>query len=353
MSTADLSRADNLIDLGRNAEAEALLRTFLVGDPENARALRLLTQSLLGTSQTEQCRAAARSAVAADPESEHAHRLLAIASSEAGLARDAERAAREATRLAPNTWQTHYTLGSILQKSGWTSKGAALESALRARELAPNFSGTSNLVGMCYAAMGQPDAAAAAYTEAIRIDPNDAMAMNNLAAIQLRRGRLSSASQLLSSGLSASPQKSVLHRNYDLVLLNLMRRLYMALYLVFLVQLVMAGDAGGSSRPSPYPARLGVGLALVALCGLAAWRVTRNLPRGAHLWARGLFGRVERPHRILIIRFALVLVVDLLLAVTPASAAGAVGTTGFLLFLGLLIVGKASATGSTPPNLRR
>ncbi|MCW2854682.1 MAG: Tetratricopeptide repeat protein [Marmoricola sp.] len=330
-----LARAENLIELGRKTDAEALVRAELIDDPENARALRLLAQALLGSSRTGECHTAARRAVAADPDSEHGHRLLAITAAEAGFGGEAERAAREAVRLAPNTWQTHYTLGSVLRRGGWTRKKDALSSALQALELAPHVSTTHTLVGMCYANLDLTDSATAAYLEAIRLNPNDAMALNNLAAIQMNNGSLSKASATLRSGLSASPQEAILRLNYDVVLLKLMRRLYVALYVVFLVQMQLA------TSKAPYPARIGVGLALVALCAAASAQVTRNLPRGAHLWARGLFGRATQGQRVLIARFILVLAVDIATAISPATVALGIGTAGFFAFVVLLIAALA------------
>jgi Flp pilus assembly protein TadD len=346
---ADLARAQTLIDLGRKRDAETILRTFLSQDTENARALCLLTQTMLGTGRTSETRGMAMRAVSSNPESEHAHRLLAIASSESGLFHDAETAAREAVRLAPFMWQTHFTLGSVLRESsGHGTKMEALHSALRAVEIAPHESMIHNLVGICYASLGDKNTAAGAYAEAIRLDPNNALAMNNLAALQMNRGKLTAASATLRSGLSAAPQEATLRRNYDVVLMKLMRRLYIALYVVFLLQISLASNGSNTS----YWARIGLGLALITLCIASAGRVTRQLPRGAHLWARGLLGRVNTPQKILVIRFLLVLAVDILVAVTPSPIARPIGSIGFVAFIGLALAGYATSPSKSSRALR-
>ena len=89
----------------------------------------------------------------------------------------------------------------------------------------------------------------------------------------------------------------MLHQNYDMMLLSLIRRLYFALIRPSgAVLAVLAGTE------APYLARVATAVILLGVRGRDWRRVTRHLPRGAHLWARGLFRRSSGFARVLVRR---------------------------------------------------
>ena len=249
-----------------------------------------------------------------------------------GRPHDAIWAAREAVRLAPYLWMTHYTLGMALRGGHRPQSSAALECANQAIRLAPHASEAHNLAGLCLDDLKRPVEARRAYAEAVRLNPNDTMALNNLAADTLDRGKLGAAGRLLTSALSSDPQERLLHQNYDAILLKLVRRLYFALILLGVLLAVLAGvDA-------PYFSRVGTVVLLLGVYAAATWRVTRSLPRGAHLVARGLFRRSSGFERVLVAAFVLLSVAVVVMGVAPRETALAVGVGMLVLLRGVGIV---------------
>ncbi len=329
---ADLERAQHLLDLRRPAEAERVLGQVLLEEPESAPALRLLSMALHDQGRDADALATVERAIAAEPDEEHGHRLRAIMLSAVGRPHDAIWAAREAVRLAPYLWMTHYTLGMALRGGHRPQSSAALECANQAIRLAPHASEAHNLAGLCLDDLKRPVEARKAYSEAVRLNPNDTMALNNLAADTLDRGKLGAAGRLLTSALSSDPQERLLHQNYDAILLKLVRRLYFALILLGVLLAVLAGvDA-------PYFSRVGTVVLLLGVYAAATWRVTRSLPRGAHLVARGLFRRSSGLERVLVAAFVLLSVAVVVMGVAPRETALAVGVGMLVLLRGVGIV---------------
>lgn len=325
---ADLVRAGHLAELGRFHEAEVLIRSHLSEDPGSGAALLMLVEVLIDQDRHQEAVAAGERAVQADPEEEQAHRMLSIALAGVSRYNDAVASAREAVRLAPYLWQTHYTLGMALRLGRRPRTRDALACANEAVRLAPHASHTHNLAGLCLDDLRLGDEAIKAYREALRMDPENATAMNNLAASQLEGGRLADASRMLTSGLSTAPQESMLHRNYDFLLLRLVWRLYIALIALGLILGILAGNQ------APYAVRVATVAALLAVYVAAAQRVTRHLPRGTHLWARGLFRRIGWLQRLVVAGFLLLSVTVLVMGLAPSDVALATG-------IGTLVVLRA------------
>jgi len=324
---ATLQRAETLIDLDRGAEAEVMVRGLIAQRPDDAAALRLLTQALIAQDRHDEALPIAKRAVAADPDHEQGHRLLAIVFVERHDYRGALGAALEAVRLAPHLWHTHYVLGMARRIGPHHDDPAkALAAAHRAIELAPHESNPHNLAGICYSDMDQPDHAERAYREAIRLDPTNAMALNNLGALGINQGRLSRGTKFLTNALSVQPQDSLMRSNYDVVLLALIRRLYLALIATVVLVLVM-----GASGADRVPRTITVSV-LLTIYAAATYLVARNLPRGSHLWARGLIRRLEWGGRILVIAFVLLTIGVVVMASVPKRLDAGGTLTGVLVF---------------------
>ena len=317
--TVDLVRARTLIGLRRYAEAEAALRTLLARDPNDAEVLRLLADVLGDLDRHDEQATVARRAVALDPDNVWGHQVLADALVHQRDHDGAVAAAERAVRLAPSLWSTHYTLGRALLVGRRPRARDALTAANEAVRLAPHSSDAHNLAGICLSALTLHDEARQAYTEAIRLDPANALALNNLAALDADGGRLRAALQSLRSGLTTDPQKAVLHQNYDLILLKLIRRLWWALLVLGIALTVMA--AAGS----PYLARAATAAGLLGAYVYLTTRVTKELPRGAHLWARGLLGRVNAGSKVMVLTFLGMSVAVLAMGVAPRATAEAIG----------------------------
>jgi Flp pilus assembly protein TadD len=311
---AALARAQGLVVLRRYPEAEALLRGLVGEEPDAPQPLVLLAHTLLAAGRPAEAVGIARRAVAVDPDQERAHRLLAGAELGAGHRSAAERAAREAVRLAPGEWQAHCVLGAVLRERR-SGTEEALDCALEAIRLAPHEPAAHNLAGLCYGALGLPARATEEFEEALRLDPADATAMNNLAALRLRQGDIPSAGARLTSGLAVDPQQELLHQNYLMLLRRIVRRLHVALAVVGIVLITMV------STGASYPARALTGLAFLAVYGAATVPVLRALPRGTLRAMGGLLGRSRGSRLMSLAILATLAVAVLVLAFAPAAVA--------------------------------
>ena len=122
--------------------------------------------------------------------------------------------------LEPYAWSSHYILCQALLSGRRPRTRQAYEAAQEARDLAPWNPDTHNLVGMCAADLKRPDEAEAAYREALRLDPQHAYAMNNLAALALDRGEFGSAGAGLTAAAQTTPQEEVIRANLDLLVVK-------------------------------------------------------------------------------------------------------------------------------------
>lgn len=340
----DLDRAEALLDLGRYADAERMIRSHLAGNAESAHALRMLTSVLLHQDRDREAVDAGRRAVAVDPEDARGHVLLASGLAAIDEQNEAVHVAREATRLAPYDWSTHYTLGLALRSGRRPRSRQALACANEAIRLAPHQTHAHNLAGLCLDDLKQVKESDRAFREALRLDPANAIALNNLAGNAIDGGRLADASKMLTSALSIDAQRQMLHQNYDILLLRLIRRLYLALAALGAVLVVMV------LAETPYPFRVSVVVLLLGCYAAATRRVVRHLPRGSHLWARGLIRRVDFAQRALVVGFVLLSVGVVVTGVAPRSIA--VGSAIAMLTV-LRMVGIAALIGAVIGLFRR
>ena len=112
-----LANAQNLIRLGRHAEAIPYLTSAIAHEPENPRAWSLLAQAKLGLNDVSGALQAAQRAAAIDPGNEWPFRLIALCYRRQGKHAQAVKAARRAVAVAPNVAVTHTTLASCLVRT--------------------------------------------------------------------------------------------------------------------------------------------------------------------------------------------------------------------------------------------
>ncbi|WP_030198627.1 tetratricopeptide repeat protein [Streptomyces sp. NRRL S-87] len=178
--------ADVLFDLGRYEQAAALAAQHLAGDPGDATALVLLARCRHRLGDIQQALTAVEEALRVEPDAAdawltHAQVLLSLEAYE-----PAERSARRAVELAPQFWGSHYTLGIVLDRTGRRKhRRAAHESAHTAVALAPEESDAHLLVGMTAHRARRYREARQAYETALRLDPDNSQALNNLSLLLL------------------------------------------------------------------------------------------------------------------------------------------------------------------------
>ena len=221
----DLERAETLLDLGRAAEAERVARDHLAAQPESAGALNLLCRALNEQRRHPEAEQAIRAALELEPD-ESMH-VLQLASTQTQLGQQARAVdtALHLLDLEPYEWSSHYILCQALLSGRRPRTRQAYDAAVEARELAPWNPDTHNLVGMCAADLRRPEEAEAAYREALRLDPQHAFAMNNLAALALDRGEFGSAGAGLTAAAQTTPQEGIIRANLDLLVVKWSQRL--------------------------------------------------------------------------------------------------------------------------------
>jgi len=333
-----LVRAETLLDLRRDAEAEQRFREVLASDPQSVRALLGLGRALNRQDRHDEAEQAVRSALAVDPEHAGGHQVLVDVLCDRKDGPGAVAAAERARALAPHDFTSHYQLARALLSLRRPRVRDAYESALRAVDLAPQSPDAHNLVGLCLDALGYHDQAQGAFRNALAIDPVHTLAQNNLAATEMDRGRLGRAAGMLRSAVGNDPQEKRLHQNLDAVLLLLGRRVLWSLFGAAVVLGIML--AAGA----PWWARAVGGAAYVGAVALLAHRVRAQLPSGVSQWGRGIWGRTRWTGRYLMLLLLVLSVGVLLLAFAPHSAAVAAGLAlasslqvlGFVCVLGWL-----------------
>jgi tetratricopeptide (TPR) repeat protein len=214
MVEADLQRARALLDVGRFEQARVALGEYLASSPQSVEALCLLARShQLGRDYHEMLLAADH-AVAAAPASEWAHRLRSIALGKLRLPLQAVAAARHAVELAPYAWQPYVIMvDALLASGGSEARREAYQAALHAQRLAPHEPEVHNSRGRVFQAISDPGAARRAYQEALRLDPQNPTAHNNLAIVELRRGRTTLAGERLGEVLADRPTETLYQEN--------------------------------------------------------------------------------------------------------------------------------------------
>ncbi len=267
-----LDRARQLNDTGHHAEAESAARAVLAGDPDSVAALRVLAQALVGQDRPRDALVPAREACRLDPADVNAMLVLSNAATRAGDGELAVSAAENAVAEAPHDPATHYTLSYALLK-GADRRTSALAEADNAAVLAPGAADVHNLRGLCLSRLGRTDEARAAYRRALAIEPQHALAMSNLAALEIKRNPLSAARRLTRAA-GVAPQERLIHGNLKVAARNFALQVQWLMILGGVVLAIVAESNG--SRVAREAIAVGLGVLAVA----AGAYFVAQLPRG-------------------------------------------------------------------------
>ena len=210
-----------------------------------------------------------------------------------------------------------------------------LAAAREAVLIDPNSTDAQVQIGAALAADGDVDAARAAYFEALRRDPGNTAALNNLAVLEMQGGSAAEAARHLASALAANPQGISARRNLDALAVLVARKAGRWMLLAPFPGLVAA--AAGLDLA----ARI---LAILALVGLptVGFRWWRALTAGQRQALRGLPRRMRARTwfwpvvAALVGGWAIVMSVFLPSAVTSTVVAGYLLVMLYLLLLGAL-----------------
>ena len=172
MMFGQITRATTLMQLGRHAEAEAVLREALSQDMEDAFIWQFLAQVLLAQKKYRQAEDAARQAVKYEPEEDSSHFVLAKVLVETGDSGGALKACQESIRLAPEDAQNHALLSSI----HWAASRYqdCVDAARQALHFDADNETAKFFLGLALSRLGKHAEADSAIDELLSDDPEDA-----------------------------------------------------------------------------------------------------------------------------------------------------------------------------------
>ncbi|MHC9291382.1 tetratricopeptide repeat protein [Mycobacterium sp. LTG2003] len=314
--------AQAYLDSGNYARAEEVLRSALTEDPNNVDLLAGLARAKIGQKDYYAAAFAAHSALAGAPDSEYAKRLYALALQGQGRMPEALWMAWKSVSEHPNVYLAHYIYASMLFSAGHAQQ--ALVAANEALRLNPSSADCWVLRGDIYRSMWGFAAAEADYHEAIRLEPDHASAVNNLAVSRLRRGKTGMALRgFLGAGQLDPGLGELARRNVGVALTGVLR--WSTASVVFLAVALIAAAAMHEEGRSTVLPRFFAGALTVGFIGVLVW----------------IFRRVPWPALRAVLRERFLLVLRLLFvffAVLAGLAMTAVGSTPFTDVLGALLL---------------
>jgi tetratricopeptide (TPR) repeat protein len=173
-----------LADQNQYAGAQSALERSVQLSPNWIVARITLGDFYLSRGKAVDALASYRAAVMAEPNNPDTHYSLAKGLEASGDHSSAEAEFRASIGLAAQLPLTHIALGDLLSRTGRTDAGIAeYETATR---LEPHSGRALARIGMAEQTRGHPDLAEQAYRKAILTEPNQLVALNNLAWIDLQ-----------------------------------------------------------------------------------------------------------------------------------------------------------------------
>lgn len=180
------ARARALLDLGRPAQAEAVIRQALAAEPDSARLLVVLSRAFLAQKRFRDARTAAQAALASDPEDFEGLSCLAAALSGMRKYESALNVVRRARAVEPMNPGIHVQEARSCIAAGRPAE--AVLAARQAKELAPESADAAAALASSFFHDGQFAEAADLAAEALRLDPENPDAHLIAGLVSLRAG---------------------------------------------------------------------------------------------------------------------------------------------------------------------
>jgi Flp pilus assembly protein TadD len=192
-----------LVHLGRAHEAIPLLQQAVACDPQDARKHCLLSWAQLAAGDFAASETTACEAIAQNPHEEWAHRLLSLSLLKQDRPKDALAPALVSRQLLPRSPEPYANLVRIALAVRDTA--LAEQAATDLLAIAPEQTTSHALDGCVQLALGRNEVAVARYLEAIRLDPQNAVAHNDLGVALLRCGDRADALRSFQAAAELNP----------------------------------------------------------------------------------------------------------------------------------------------------
>ncbi len=205
--TAD--RIARLLELGRHQDALRHASVLLASEPDNAMVMVLASRARLEADDPRGALEMAQCAVASEPGSAAPLVALANAHERLGDVDAAVESARAALAIAPHDRAALHALIAAL--AGSKDPGAIRTVARRLYALAPDAPSTHLTIGYAFHAL-EPETARGAYQRCLQLDPANAVARQNLAALDSRRHTFD-AMEGFADALALDPSLTIARQN--------------------------------------------------------------------------------------------------------------------------------------------
>jgi tetratricopeptide (TPR) repeat protein len=170
--------AVELIEAGRDADAEAGLKAIIGEDPRHAPALRRMAWMCHKRGDDTEAARLLASSLEREPQNPEAHYNLGLVLAALGRGTEAEASYRRGLALKPNSVDGHNNLGVLLESFGHYDEAEACYR--RAIELAPALPHLHNNLGVLLKESGRLAESLAAHRHTIALDPHLPAGRSNL-----------------------------------------------------------------------------------------------------------------------------------------------------------------------------
>jgi tetratricopeptide (TPR) repeat protein len=208
--------AIELLNAGREAEAEATLRAILDDDPSHVAALTQLGRICLLRGAYVEAKTLLLRLIECAPANADAHCNLGLALSALGRHDEAQASCRRGLALNPASTEAHNTYAAILKAAGRYDEAEA--HYRRAFELDNSLPHPLNNIGALFAERGELNAAIEWYRRAIEKQPTFALAHDNLGAALTKLGRPEEAAAFHKRAIALRPGFAQAHYNLGVAL---------------------------------------------------------------------------------------------------------------------------------------
>lgn len=287
-------RIEALIDGGQYAHAKSLIADYLAHTPDDATIHVLLAYALLGEGDAAGAARASASAIALDPTSAAAHQLSAEAFRLQKRFADARRMAHVALALAPNEPQP-YELLVVIDIESKRVRRRTWKAGAEAVRVAPDRANAHAVLGNLYMYGKRPFKAQAAFRAALRLEPDNSLALHNLAVVQHSLSKVGTAAATWADLLATDPSSTEALHNIGGAARTWLRRLKVAMVVLLFVGGIatapmhaVAPDDGTRPAALVYPGLLIATLAMVAASAGVWWHVRRSLGSRTGAFLRAL-----------------------------------------------------------------